>query len=112
MYSRAFFSRVGRLPQLNETVKQDKIREEPETRIGAVCVEYGRARLSIVFKVAPWPCRGAGGIAASNKHPWYRTMSCLLFLAPYVRTTVMKRLFAFRPKSLLITGRTSIGCQK
>ena len=27
----------------NETVKQDEIREEPESRIiGAVCVEYGR----------------------------------------------------------------------
>ena len=29
------------IPQ-NETVKQDKIREEPENRVGAVCVEYGR----------------------------------------------------------------------
>ena len=104
MYSRAFFSRVGRLPQLNETVKQDKIREEPETRIGAVCVEYGRARLSIVFKVAPWPCRGAGGIAASNKHPWYRTMSCLLFLAPYVRTTRYEEAFCLKAKRGLISS--------
>ena len=61
-HSRGFFLRVNRLfyeklknvtceynrewlkliPQLNQTVKQDKIRDEPENRIGAVCVEYGR----------------------------------------------------------------------
>ena len=34
--------RLKIIPQLNETVKQDKMREEPENRIGAVCVEYGR----------------------------------------------------------------------
>ena len=48
MYVRLLFSLSGVLftceytiPQ-NETVKQDKIREEPENRVGAVCVEYGR----------------------------------------------------------------------
>ena len=40
--SGVLFTREETIPQLNETVKQDKIREEPENHIGAVCVEYGR----------------------------------------------------------------------
>ena len=40
--SGVLFTREYTIPQLNETVKQDKTREEPENRIGAGCVEHGR----------------------------------------------------------------------
>ena len=52
------------IPQLNETVKQDKIREEPENRIGAVCVEYGRDWV-LFSRLRPGRV-GGRGIAAST----------------------------------------------
>ena len=57
------------IPQLNETVKQDKIREEPENRLlpcalSMVEIEHCFQRYALAVKGA-WPCRG-GGIAAST----------------------------------------------
>ena len=80
-FTRAFFLRVNRLPQLNETVKHDKMREEPENRLLLYTVMFARAfgilccfclisyyipvlPGNIVFKDAPWPCKG-GGVSAS-----------------------------------------------
>ena len=40
--SGVLFKREYTIPQLNETVKQEKMGEEPQNRIGAVCVEYDR----------------------------------------------------------------------
>ena len=49
--------------------------EPVRTGIGAVCVEYGRPK---------WPITM---LNHTNKHPWYRMMFGVLFLAPYARTT-------------------------
>ena len=76
--SGVLFTRESTIPQLNETVKHDKVTEEPENRALLYTVIFARAfgifccfclisyhmPGKIVFKDAPWPCRG-GGIAAS-----------------------------------------------
>ena len=49
------------------------------TAIGAVCVEYGRPK---------WPIT-----MLNHTHTVYRRMFCFLFLAPYARRPVVKRLF-------------------
>ena len=57
------------------------------TGIGAVCVVYGRPK---------WPI---AMLNHTHKHPWYRVMICVLFLAPYARTTRYKKvLFPLKTK--------------
>ena len=52
--------------------------EPVRTRIGAVCVEYGRPK---------WP------ITMLNHTHTYRIMFCFLFLAPHARTTRYEEAF-------------------
>ena len=59
--SGVLFRRENIIPQLNETVKHDKIREEPEKRVLLYTVISYYIPDNIVFKDAPWPCRGGGG---------------------------------------------------
>ena len=70
--SGVLFTRESTIPQLNETVKHDKVTEEPENRALLYTVMFPRAfgifccfclisyhiPGDIVFKDAPWPCRG------------------------------------------------------
>ena len=63
--------------------------EPVRTGIGAVCVEYGRPKWLITMLNHT----NKQINKQINKHPWYRTMSCFLFLAPNARTTRYKEFF-------------------